>query len=1464
MFKSKAMALIFTLLFLTSLSFAQYDRDAVIEILYPDYETVVDTDFVEVDFYLAPFFTIGDSGCADCDGYIEAYLNDEFYGNIVAAGSYAIDGLMDGDNFLELVVVDPFGLSFTPSLHDTVTFVADYTDDYCPPTHLNVSSEYVYEALFVKWNSPSGASGYFEDFENSDGDYIAVGDWDYGSSTVEPDSAHSGDFSWDVNMDIDYATMTNAMLDSPPIALPGNAPQLSFWHWYDTEFSWDGGNVKLSVDGGTTWEIIDPTIGYDDDAASTANAGIPGEPCFSGHDQGYWDEVFFDLSAYAGEEVIFRWHFGSDGSVQYPGWSIDDVSVGEADVRITGRTEVEGCGDLIRFDLFRDDVLVAGLDTTIYLDTLVTNGQEYCYYVKAVYDTNGVEVNSVPTDTLCGIPGVFQPPPPTYLSAIEGDEEVALFWAPPGTVIPEGENCLNPYIIAGGISGGDSIVVNGTTTGFENDFMNGFAAGSPDVVYQLNVIETVDISFSLCGGATWDTYLMLLSGDCAEILAFDDDGCATGLQSLITGTLDPGIYKIVVDGYGTTNSGDYTLEITATASSRSVGFTVNVTAEKEADLETLKADSDREIANSSVVANSEYLPTTTMDIEFGVIYSSSDVEYLDGMSLTFPTDFVVNYATDAGGLIYNGETGAGATVTFGDFADDGLGELSSDAVFFVNVTIGDISGTQIVNWGLSGDTWGSEPHDITGTLDIMENVPADGDFLGYNIYVDGSQDNSTMINSLGYLAQNLTNGQTYGFDVKAVYYPDWISAPVSISATPTWLFGDLTGAITDPAGNLLDSAVVKVGGLTDTTDADGVYLIYGIVPGPQTATVSRPGFDGSAADVTIIAQEAAVVQDFMLLPKLGKPGNLMARGGDHFVDLAWNTPGAMDEYELFYDDGTWESSITGGATDIEISVKFTPGSAGVLTGGRFVFSSAAQTGYTLDPVEIRVYTVGADGMPDQLLYTAATLTDVTEEDIWIDVDLSDAGVTFDDTGFFLGYRYTTIDGPGTGRDLDGYVIGHSFVYVGGAWSESGDLGFPGNLMVRALAGLEDAPQEMVLLTSVADDRQNVAALVENSLSGGFQITGEETINHVLTNSREDALIGYNVYQLVTSGDSLVHSISGSDTLATIDVPENYIDYCFNVKAIWDTDVYDTLDSKASNTACAETFMFGDVDFSNDVNITDLTMLVDYVLDAEMPTYEQFRGADINRDDHLNIQDIILMVDIIVGAPTARIADYGSDGDALLSLIVSDNNYLNIDLAYDGLVRGIQFTINNAVSELSLGEALIRGENPQVIVSSNAISVVKTTYLIVRIDGQPLDLNSTLLSIPYSVKGNLNETIQINLSESQVAGMQGELIPVIEKSTIIDFAAMPTQYALHQNYPNPFNPVTDIKFDLPDAGHAQLVIYNITGQKVKTLISDNLEAGFHQVRWNGLNDQNESVATGMYFYQLSAGTYNATMKMVILK
>ena len=96
-------------------------------------------------------------------------------------------------------------------------------------------------------------------------------------------------------------------------------------------------------------------------------------------------------------------------------------------------------------------------------------------------------------------------------------------------------------------------------------------------------------------------------------------------------------------------------------------------------------------------------------------------------------------------------------------------------------------------------------------------------------------------------------------------------------------------------------------------------------------------------------------------------------------------------------------------------------------------------------------------------------------------------------------------------------------------------------------------------------------------------------------------------------------------------------------------------------------------------------------------------------------------------------------------------------------------------------------------------------------------------------------------------------------------AIPVEFALHQNYPNPFNPMTTIDFDLPEIADVSLVIYDITGRKVRTLVSEsNIDAGFKRIVWNGRDDMGNSVATGMYIYRLQAGDYVDVKKMSFLK
>ncbi len=94
--------------------------------------------------------------------------------------------------------------------------------------------------------------------------------------------------------------------------------------------------------------------------------------------------------------------------------------------------------------------------------------------------------------------------------------------------------------------------------------------------------------------------------------------------------------------------------------------------------------------------------------------------------------------------------------------------------------------------------------------------------------------------------------------------------------------------------------------------------------------------------------------------------------------------------------------------------------------------------------------------------------------------------------------------------------------------------------------------------------------------------------------------------------------------------------------------------------------------------------------------------------------------------------------------------------------------------------------------------------------------------------------------------------------------LPKEFSLSQNYPNPFNPSTQVNFALPVNAHVNLDIYNIMGQKVKTLVDSDMEAGYKSVTWNGTDANGRSVASGTYFYILRAGDKVFTKKMTMLK
>jgi hypothetical protein len=96
------------------------------------------------------------------------------------------------------------------------------------------------------------------------------------------------------------------------------------------------------------------------------------------------------------------------------------------------------------------------------------------------------------------------------------------------------------------------------------------------------------------------------------------------------------------------------------------------------------------------------------------------------------------------------------------------------------------------------------------------------------------------------------------------------------------------------------------------------------------------------------------------------------------------------------------------------------------------------------------------------------------------------------------------------------------------------------------------------------------------------------------------------------------------------------------------------------------------------------------------------------------------------------------------------------------------------------------------------------------------------------------------------------------------AALPDRYELSQNHPNPFNPETEISYSLPEETWVTINVYNISGQLVKTLVDDVKPAGRHTVSWNGTNQSNSRVATGVYFYRMETEEFQKTAKMILVK
>ncbi|HHS49539.1 MAG TPA: T9SS type A sorting domain-containing protein [candidate division Zixibacteria bacterium] len=220
--------------------------------------------------------------------------------------------------------------------YDTVGFLLDLDEaTLAPGDNFTVRFEVRDTSGYVAFDSASLTCGtpiviVSWDFEGSSGGFVGTGDWEWGIPTTGPENAFSGDRLWATKLSRNYSDNTLSELATPAIAIPDSAhrPRLELEHWFSWEAPsassiYDGGTVKITSDGGTTWQVVSPLGGYDG-VAYEHNPYIAGDSVFTASSGG-WRTETFDLSPFAGTTIHVKFVAGSDPYVNSAGWYIDDV-----------------------------------------------------------------------------------------------------------------------------------------------------------------------------------------------------------------------------------------------------------------------------------------------------------------------------------------------------------------------------------------------------------------------------------------------------------------------------------------------------------------------------------------------------------------------------------------------------------------------------------------------------------------------------------------------------------------------------------------------------------------------------------------------------------------------------------------------------------------------------------------------------------------------------------------------------------------------------------------------------------------------------------------------------------------------------------------------------------------------------------------------------------------------------------
>jgi len=290
----------------------------------------------------------------------------------------------------------------------------------------------------------------------------------------------------------------------------------------------------------------------------------------------------------------------------------------------------------------------------------------------------------------------------------------------------------------------------------------------------------------------------------------------------------------------------------------------------------------------------------------------------------------------------------------------------------------------------------------------------------------------------------------------------------------------------------------------------------------------------------------------------------------------------------------------------------------------------------------------------------------------------------------------------------------------------------------------------------------------------------------------------------------------------------------------------------------------------------------------------FDDADIINGDTLTLTAISLNTDLItIGSDTNEVpymifvsnangeTDVVVTATDLAGLSVNDTVHVTVNAVNDAPSSFALQSVTSLImssSELSTGTISFSwGESSDVdgdTVMYHFTGTLSVGTYSEQYDTTVTDTNYSLISYQslYDLMFSLNTMTaavewDVSADDGQVivASSNGPLTLTIDGSSLgIEDEAIPDVFALHQNYPNPFNPVTTLHYDLPENSFVNITIYDMLGRQIRTLVNQRQEAGFKTAQWNATNNSGKPMSAGVYLYQIQAGEFVQTKKMVLLK